>query len=102
MNERRVEEAARYRDVALEPVLRIEDDDVELFNREILQTLRKNLVHIAWPAHGRSFLSFFRRHAPSQFQRGVNTNSTSRSYAVHARQSSDRLRRKKAERATTG
>jgi hypothetical protein len=97
MNERRVEEAARYRDVALEPVLRIENGDVELFHREILQTLRKDLVHIAWPAHGRSFLSFLHRHAPPQFERGMDTNRTSRSYAPHTRKSGDRLGRQQSQ-----
>jgi hypothetical protein len=98
MNERRVEEAARYRNVALESVLRIEDGDMELFHREILQTLRKDLVHIARPAHGRSFLSFLHGHAPPQLERGMDTNRTSRSYATNTGQSGDGLGSQQSER----
>jgi hypothetical protein len=92
MNERRVEEAAGYGDVALQPVLRIENSDVKLLHRQVLETLRKNLVHIARPAHRRSFLPFFHRHAPTELERGMDTNSTSRSHAAHAGKRSDRLR----------
>jgi len=92
MHERRIEEAASYGDVALEPVLRIKHGDVELFDRKILQTLREDLIDIARPAHRRSFLPFFHRHAPAQLERCVDTNRTSRSYPAHARERGDRLR----------
>jgi hypothetical protein len=97
MHERRVEEAASYGDVALEPVLRIEHGDVELFNRKILQALRKDLIHVARPAHGRSFLPLLRRHASTQLERGMDTNRTSRSYTTYARKSGDWLRREQAK-----
>jgi hypothetical protein len=93
MHERRIEQAAGYRDVALEPVLRIEHRDVELLDREILQTLREDLIDIAGPAHGRSFLPFLRRHSPSQLERGVDANRTSRSYTPDAGKGCYRLRR---------
>jgi hypothetical protein len=99
MNERRIEEAASYGDVALEPVLRIEDGDVKLLHRKILQTLRKDLEHIARPAHGCSFLSLLNRHAPAQLERGMDTNRTSRSYTAHTGESGHRLSGEQPERA---
>src|SRR5258705_10439602 len=98
MNERRVEEAASYGDVALQPVLRIENSDVKLLHRQVLEALRKYLVHIARPPHGRSFLPFFHRHAPTKLERGMNTNRTSLSHAANARKSCDGLRREQPQR----
>jgi hypothetical protein len=91
VNERGIEEATSDGDVALEPVLRIEDGDVEFFDWKILETLRKDLVHIARPAHRRSLLPFLHRHAPAQLERGMDTNSTSRSYPAYTGKSGHRL-----------
>ena len=41
MHERRIEQSARYRDVALQPVLRVEDRDVKLLDRKVLQPLAR-------------------------------------------------------------
>jgi hypothetical protein len=75
---------------------------VEFLDRKILEPLREDLVHIPWPAHGRPFLPFFRGHASSQLQGGMDTNRTSRSYAADARQRGHRLRREQAQGAAAG
>jgi hypothetical protein len=98
MYERRIEQAARYGDVALESVLRIEHGDVELLDRQIFQALREDFVDIAWPSDGCAFLPLFRRHAPSQLERGVDTNSTSRTDPAHAGKGRDRLAREQSQR----
>ncbi len=85
--------ASRNTSLGLQPVLRIENSDVKLLHRQVLEALRKYLVHIARPTHRRAFLSFLHRHAPTKLERGMNTNRTSRSYAADTRESSDRLRR---------
>ena len=41
MHQRRVQEPARYRNVALEPMLRIEHGDVKFFDGQIFQALRE-------------------------------------------------------------
>jgi hypothetical protein len=97
MHERRIEQAAGYGDVALEPVLGIEYRDVKLFDRKILQALGENLEDVAGPAHGRPFLSFLRRHAPSQLEGGVDANRASRSHAPHAGKGCYWLRRQQAQ-----
>jgi hypothetical protein len=97
MHERRIEQAARYRDVALEPVLRIEHRDMELLDRQIFQSLREDLIDIAGPANGRSLLPFLCRHSPSQFERGVDANRTSRSYPPDAGEGRHRLRRQQPQ-----
>jgi len=100
MHERRIEQAAGYRDVALEPVLRVEHRNMELLDRQIFQSLREDLIDIAWPANGRSLLPFLCRHSPSQLERGVDANRTSRSYSSDSGESGDGLRRQQAQRAT--
>jgi hypothetical protein len=102
MHERRIEQAAGYRDVALETVLGVEYRDVKLFDRKILQTLGENLEDVARPAHWRPFLPLLRRHAPPQLQGRMDTNRTSRSYATHAGKGCYRLRRQQSERTTAG
>jgi len=97
MYERRVEKAARYCDVALKPMLRVEDRDVKLLDRKILEPLREDLVDVARPAHGCSFLPFLCRHAPSQLERGMDTNRTSRSYTTYTREGRDGLGREQAQ-----
>jgi hypothetical protein len=99
MDEGGIEETARYGDVAFQPVLRVEDRDVKLLHRKILEPLGKDLVDIPRPAHGRSFLPLFSGHAPSQLERGMDTNSTSRSYAADTGEGRDRLRRKQPQRS---
>jgi len=101
MHERRIEQAASYRDVALEPVLRVEHRDMELLDRQIFQSLREDLIHIAGPANGRSLLSFLCRHSPSQLERGVDANRTSRSYPPDAGESRHGLRRQQPQRSST-
>jgi len=93
MYERRIEKPARYRDVALEPVLRIEHRDVKLFHRQVFEALREYLEHVTRPTHRCSFLSFFRSHASPQLESRMDTNSTSRSYASQAGQGRDGLGR---------
>jgi hypothetical protein len=101
MHERRIEQAAGYRDVALETVLGVEYRDVKLFDRKILQTLGENLEDVARPAHWRPFLPLLRRHAPSQLQGCMDTNRTSRSHAPHAGKGCYRLRRQQPQRSST-
>ena len=72
---------------------------MEFFDRQVFQSLCEDLEDIARPAHGGAFLSFLRRHSPSQFQRGMDTNSTSRSYAPNAGERGDGLRRQQPQRA---
>jgi hypothetical protein len=91
MHERRIEKPARYRDVPFQPVLRVENSDVKLFDRQIFQSLGEYLEHVARPSDGRSFLAFLRSHAPSQLESGVNTNSTSRSHSANAGEGRDWL-----------
>jgi hypothetical protein len=67
-------------------MLGVQNGDVKLFDGQILQSLREYLVDIARPAHGRTFLPFFRRHPAPELQRGMDTNRTSRSHAPYARQ----------------
>jgi len=102
MHERRIEKPARYRDVPFQPVLRVENGDVKLFDRQIFKSLGEYLEHVARPSDGRSFLAFLRSHAPSQLESGVDTNSTSRSYAAHAGERGNGLRRQKPERSSAG
>jgi len=100
MHERRIEQAAGYRDVALEPVLRVEHRDMELLDGQIFQSLREDLINIAGPANGRSLLSFLCRHSPSQLERGVDANRTSRSYPPYAGESRHGLRRQQPQRSS--
>jgi hypothetical protein len=102
MHERRIEQPACYHDVALEPVLRVEHCDVELLDREILKSLRKDLIDIPGPPDGRSLLPFLRRHSSSQLERGVDANRTSRSYSPDARESRHGLRCQQPQRASAG
>jgi hypothetical protein len=83
-------------------MLGVEDRDVELFDRKILQALGKNLEDVARPAHGRPFLPLLRRHAPSQLEGCMDTNRTSRSHASHAGKGCYRLRRQQPQRSPTG
>jgi hypothetical protein len=100
MHERRIEQAASHSDIAFEPVLRVEDRDVKLLDREILESLGEDLVDIARPADGRSFLPLFRGHAPPQLESGVDTNSTSRSHAAYTREGRHRLRGEQPQRSS--
>jgi hypothetical protein len=84
MHERRVEKSTRYGDVALQSMLGVEHCDVKLFNRQILQTLGEYLVDVARPSNRRALLAFFGGHPPSQLERRVYTNRTSRSHASNA------------------
>jgi hypothetical protein len=102
MHERRIEQAAGYGDIALEPVLGVEDGYVKLFDRKILQTLRKDLEDIARPAHRRSFLPLFRRHAPAQLESRMDANRTSCSYTPDAGKGRHRLRRQQPQGSPTG
>jgi hypothetical protein len=102
MHERRIEQPARYGDVALETVLRIEYRDVKLFDGKILQTLGENLEDVARPPHWHPFLPLLRRHAASQLEGCMDTNRTSRSYTPHAGKGRYRLRRQQSQRSPTG
>src|SRR3954465_2486888 len=86
MNERRVQQAPRYSDVALQPVLRVQNRDVELLDRKILESLREDLVHVARPPHRSTLLPLLGRHSSAELPGCMDTNSTSRSYASDARQ----------------
>jgi hypothetical protein len=102
MYERRIEKPASYGDVPFQPVLGIEYGDVKFFDRQIFQPLRENLEDVARPSNGSSFLSFFGRHASSQLESGVDTNSTSRSHSANAGEGRDWLGCQKPERSAAG
>lgn len=57
VNQRRIQETARDRDVALQPVLRIENRNVEFLDGEVLQPLAEDLVNIPGTAHRNSIRS---------------------------------------------
>ena len=99
MYERRVEQAARYGYVALEPVLRIQDGHVEFLDWKILELLAEDLVHIARPADGYAVLAFLRRHSPAELECRVNRNSTCGSYTFERGKSRDGLRRQSPQRS---
>jgi len=99
MHERRIEKPAGYRNVPLQPVLGVEYCDVKFFDRQIFEPLREDLEHIARPPHRRAFLPFFSRHPSSQLEGGVDTNSTSRSYAPNAGEGGDGLSGEEPKRA---
>jgi hypothetical protein len=100
MHERGIEQPTSHSNVALESMLRVEDRDVKFLDRKILEPLGEDLVDIARPAHGRSFLPLFSGHAPSQLEGGVDTNRTSRSHAADAGKGRHRLRGKQPQRSS--
>jgi hypothetical protein len=97
MNERRIEQPARYSDVPLQPVLRIEYGDVEFLDRKIFEFLGEELVDISRPPNGSTFLTLLGCHPPAKLQRRMYPNRTSRSYPRDARKRGNRLRREQPE-----
>ena len=74
VDERGVEKSARYSNVTLQPVLRVEHSHVELFDREILKLLSKDLVDVAGTSHRYALVAFFRGHSAAKLQRRVNSH----------------------------
>ena len=72
MNERRVEQTACHRDVALESVLRIENRNVEFLDGKILKALAEYFVDIARTTHRHALIPFFSRHPPAELEGGVD------------------------------
>jgi hypothetical protein len=99
MDERRVEQTAGYRDVALEPVLRVEHSNVKFFDWKILKPLTENLVYISRTTDGHTFIALLRRHPPAELERGMNGDGARSADASQTRQRSDGLRGQPAERA---
>jgi hypothetical protein len=92
MNQRRVEQAARYGDVAFESMLRIEYRDVKFFDRKILQSLSEDFMHVAWTTYWCSFVAILCRHSAAELERGVDCYCTCRSDTGETRQCCNRLR----------
>jgi len=102
MNERRIKKPARDGNVPFQPVLGVEHSDVKFFDRQIFEPLGEYLEHVARPSNGRAFLAFLRGHAPSQLESGVDTNSTSRSYATHGGEGGNRPGGQNSQRSAAG
>jgi hypothetical protein len=65
MDERRVEKATRNHDVALEPVLRIEYQDVKLLDWKIFHARRKVLNDVPRRLERKAVLASLARHSPA-------------------------------------
>ena len=81
MHERGVEDPASDRDVALEPMLRVEHGNVELFDRQIFHAGTEVFDDISRRPHRSPILPSFSRHAASELERRVNRHRPSESYA---------------------
>jgi hypothetical protein len=90
--QRRIEEAACYGNVALEPMLRVEDGDVEFLDGEVLQALAENLMNVSRTPDGHAFVAFLRRHPSSELERGVHGDSARCANAGETRERRHRLR----------
>jgi hypothetical protein len=99
MHERRIEQPARYGDITLESVLRVEHCDVKFFDGKILQSLSEDFVHIPRTPHGRTLIPLFRSHSPTQLQRCVHRDCASGSYTGKTSQRSNGLRRQSTQRS---
>jgi hypothetical protein len=97
MDERRIQKTARYRDVALEAVLGIEDGDVKFLDGKIFESLSEDFVDIPGPANRRAFLPLLARHAPPELQRGVDPDRTGGSNPADAGETCDGLGRKQSQ-----
>jgi hypothetical protein len=93
MDERRIQQPSRYGDVPLEPVLRVEDGNVKFLDRQILEALPENLVHISRTSNRNAFIALLGRHAPAELECGMNGDSAGCTDARQTRQCGDRLGR---------
>jgi hypothetical protein len=92
MHERRVEQPARYCNVALETVLRVEHSDVKFFDRKILQSLSEYFVHIARAADGHALITLLGGHSPAELERGMHRDRACITDATETGEGRDRLR----------
>src|SRR5256885_2041462 len=68
MYERRIENAARDSHVALQTMLRVENGDMELLDRKILEARGEHGHNITRRANRRAFVPVFSCHPSSQLQ----------------------------------
>ncbi len=100
VHERGGENAARYRDVPLEPVLRIHDGDMELLDRKILETWREEAHDVAREADGCAILSDFGGKAPAKLESSVYGDRASDADAVGRRERRDGMHCDATQRST--
>ena len=72
MYERRVEQAPGYGDVAFQSMLRIQNCHMKFFYRQILQSLSKYFVHIAWTPDRLALCTFLGSHSATELECRVN------------------------------
>jgi hypothetical protein len=92
MNERRIEQPARYGYVALQSMLRVEDCNMKFLDRQILEPLPENFVNVARTANRNSLIAFLRRHAASKLECGVDGDRARVANSAQTFQSCNRLR----------
>ena len=99
VHERRVENPTSNRDIPLETVLRIEHRDVELLDRQILESRRKRGPDITRRTERRPLVPRFRGETAAELERRVYDNRPNSPEPRHRRERGDRLRREPTERA---
>ena len=80
MYEGRVQNPACHRDVALQPVLRVEHGDVELLDGQVFHPRSEVLDDVSRRLEPGSHPAGLDRHAPPKLQRRVNRDRASHSY----------------------
>src|ERR1019366_2568589 len=76
MDERRIQDAARDGDIAIEAVLCVEDGHVEFLDGQVLEPRRVRGPYVAWRPERRAFVARFTAKAPAQFKRGVDRDGS--------------------------
>jgi hypothetical protein len=97
-----VQDAARHRDVALQPVLRVEHRDVKLLDRQVLEPRREQIEDVSRRADRRALLPRLRRQAPPQLEGRVYGDRTGCSNPGQRSQRRHRLRGEPPERPVAG
>jgi hypothetical protein len=98
MYERGVEKASRYGNVALEPVLRVENGDMKLFYGQILKPVTEDLVNVSRTANGHAILAVLGCHPAPELEGGMNCDGSRVANSGERGESGNRLRRQSPQR----
>ncbi len=73
-------------------MLRVENCNVKFLDRQILEPLGENLVHIARPSNRNTILALLGSHPTTKLERCMDRNRASVSDPIDGSESSNRLR----------
>jgi hypothetical protein len=80
-------------------MLRVENRNMKLFDRKILEPLPEDLMHIPRPPDRNSILTLFSRHSAAELKRRMNRDCSRVSYTFQCCKSRHRLRGQSPQRA---